>query len=173
MFLKLVVWLEDVFLCVGKLQTVLTSDLKLPVQDDTLCSTSPWGIGHTCLRWGKMSESGKEFAIPSSKGCCQKLIPFVLLTSTLDFGLGLGLCLWYEDIEYCRWEHRNASGVCWVVGHDECEGLCSQEWHDRLHYLRLIGEAEDTAMFEKNKFEEKKERDKARMEAFIYFLKII
>ena len=35
--------------------------------------------------------------------------------------------------------------------------------NDRLHYLRLIGE--DTTMFEKNKFEEKKERDKARMEA--------
>lgn len=35
--------------------------------------------------------------------------------------------------------------------------------NDRLHYLRLIGE--DTTMFEKNKFEEKKERDKVRMEA--------
>ena len=35
--------------------------------------------------------------------------------------------------------------------------------NDRLHYLRLIGE--DTSLYEKNKFEEKKERDKARLEA--------
>ena len=34
---------------------------------------------------------------------------------------------------------------------------------DRLHYLRMIGE--DTSIFETNKFEEKKERDKIRMEA--------
>lgn len=34
---------------------------------------------------------------------------------------------------------------------------------DRLHYLRMIGE--DTSIFETNKFEEKKERDKVRMEA--------
>ena len=32
----------------------------------------------------------------------------------------------------------------------------------RLHYLRLIGE--DTTMFETNKFEEKKERDRVRLE---------
>ena len=34
---------------------------------------------------------------------------------------------------------------------------------DRLHYLRMIGE--DTSIFETNKFEEKKERNKIRMEA--------
>ena len=34
---------------------------------------------------------------------------------------------------------------------------------DRLHYLRMIGE--DTSIFETNKFEEKKERDKIRLEA--------
>ena len=34
--------------------------------------------------------------------------------------------------------------------------------NDRLHYLRLIGE--DTTMFETNKFEEKKERDRVRLE---------
>ena len=34
---------------------------------------------------------------------------------------------------------------------------------DRLHYLRMIGE--DTSIFETNKFEEKKGRDKIRMEA--------
>ena len=35
--------------------------------------------------------------------------------------------------------------------------------NDRLHYLRMIGE--DTSIFETNKFEEKKERDKIRLEA--------
>jgi len=34
--------------------------------------------------------------------------------------------------------------------------------NERLHYLRMIGE--DTSMFETNKFEEKKERDKIRFE---------
>merc|ERR1712079_851216 len=35
--------------------------------------------------------------------------------------------------------------------------------NDRLHYLRLMGE--DTTIFESNKFQEKKERDKVRLEA--------